>query len=328
MDSVYEPGSKFREVAEVVVQEDLVGHGNDDPSGHGTTVLEIINRCSGVERFTLYQVVPDDSERKIDEGDITHAVYLAHKRDEVDLINLSIGADHISLPWKRCSENRQVCAVCDAVQKAVQDGVSIVAGAGNASQVDSMCCPALKSEAICVGGFDPKCTAGSNTQNITSPTLISGDPKPHGAIWLERPNETDNIDPICSAVGCGLPEMFCNDNKRDVFVQDNVPPVGNKPEILAPPHYLVTFTSGPEIISGTSFATPIVSAQIAEFIRSIKDADCDVTPSEIKNAITDTGRDLDKGDGKILSAKAAFNRLGEPHDIRYVDDDDRGFAPP
>jgi subtilisin family serine protease len=278
-------------------------------------VASVLSQYSGDVGFRFYQV--RDGDGNIREGDIVDAIQTAQHRDNVDVINLSIGIDHISKSWKSCTEDGQNCLLCETVAKVIDKGVSVVAGAGNHPKFESVGCPSIGDETVSVAGCVAKCTGVEEME--TRPGLPNRTVNPPGSYWVEREDDAGAQGIYCGGEIC-KPEIECSENQRLESWEHNVPSMGGKPDTFAPVHFASGDDDNQIIIEGTSYSTPIVSGQIANFISAFRDADIDVTPEEIRRGILHTGRYLEEGNGLVFSARDSFNHIGDPYDIGWEEE--------
>lgn len=197
--------------------------------------------------------------------------------------------------------------------KAVENDIVFVAGTGNKMQSKSTACPSLSPRVISVGGMVPECGCPNDL--------------PPGACWIYSEEEHEDTSPpiICSMNGCG-PGYMCNEHREDCVWEDMSEPVGNKPDILAPVHY----PTEEEWIShqrtvmqcGTSFSTPMVAAQILNYIEVFQNEGIQTSPDDIRKAIRKSGRKIDESGLKALDGIGGFNELGDPYGIQHEDQSD------
>lgn len=278
---------------------------------HGWHIANIIRFYVYDPTVTLhtYRVIQED--RSVDEADFIEALNSA-RQDDVDIINTSIGFDHLGSKTKQCTSRFHNCAISHEVEKIIEDGISLVAGAGNEGHSEKTASPAIIDEVIGVAGYIPKCGQ-------------SEVPRPEGAIWI-HPTEKDehdvdpnNITPLCSMKGCGVGEM-CAENRMDVYWNGNSTHEGNKPDVAAPAAIVVGGEGNPydpAVVPGTSYAAPIVTAQIANWLTVYNYEGIEASPHEIQNGIRESNTNLEDGQDLLLDGIRAFEEIGSPYGIYH-----------
>lgn len=296
--------------------------GADDTTGHGSIVCRILDKCSNRLEFNLYRVIQDSDGGKIWERHLINAIGYAHVRDNVDLINISAGNDHSGDGNDGCVRHNQPCKVREAAEKAINDGIPVVSAAGNDDQYSSVCCPSLLDRAISVGGFVSKCTCDTGGTQMSS-TMVAGDPPL--ACWTA--NDTENY-PFCSGMDCfPLPEYSCSEFQENVNWSGNVDPVWNKPDIFGPAAFLVV-TSKPAILPATSWATPVVTAIMAEIMAVVRNRGKEVPPYLLRQSVENTAKQLDSGEQMLFDAEEALYYVCDELDLpRPSSQDSTEFNP-
>lgn len=211
IDSLYEPGNKFRELERVERTVDtLTGVSANDTNGHGWLVANIIRRYADNTEYYFYRVTAPNGD--IWQRNLMKAMRFAQD-DSVDILNISLGNDHTGDGNEGCNMHNQPCKIRQITKKLIDDGITIVAGAGNKPEFDSICCPALLDEAIAVGGYVSKCQARNRTNDPRD--VIGRYEKPPNACYVERSDDLGISDVLCSGEGCS-PIHSCDDNRKDV----------------------------------------------------------------------------------------------------------------
>lgn len=278
---------------------------------HGWQVANIIRFYVYDPAVTLhtYRVIQEDGD--VSEADFIEALNTA-RQDDVDIINTSIGFDHIGSRLKQCTSHFHNCGISHEVDKIIQDGITLVAGAGNADHSEKTASPAVIDEAIGVAGFIPEC-GQSEVQ------------RPEGAIWLppteDEEHDVDpyNITPLCSMEGCGYTEM-CSENRRDAYWDGNSIHEGNKPDVVAPSAIVVGGEGSPyepAFVPGTSYAAPIVSAQIANWLTVYKYEDIEISPHDIQNGIRNSNSELEDGREMVFNGIKGFEEVASDYGIQH-----------
>ena len=289
----------------------------DDTIHHGEMVSAQLSNLSNEVKYNFYCVAREGSNGYVRDRHLISAIGKAHEHS-VDIINISLGNDHLAKDKWDCTENGQPCSVCRVTKQAIDDGVIIVPGAGNALNLDSVCCPALCEEVVAVGGFVAECRAKPDTSN--KPHQLGKSVKPPGAYWVENPDGGDyhhDTGVYCSTRGCAM-GISCEDNQYCKLWDGNVPFTQEKPDTLAPVQYIANPDVGPIILSGTSFATPIVTAGIVNIVSYFESRGIDVTSEQIRNSIRETNKELDDGSQGKFSCVSVFNNIGSSHGIHYT----------
>lgn len=301
IDSVFNLDSSLD--FDVGMRRDLLNkHNEDDTTGHGTIVCQILNSLSDRLELNLYRVTQKTEDGgKIWERHLINAFGYAHLRDNVDIINLSAGNDHSEDGNEGCARHNQPCKVRDAAKQAIEDGIPVVAAAGNSDQYSSVCCPSLLDRAISVGGFVSKCTAGTPEFQVNNIDM-----KPPLACWTYNDEESYAF---CSGEGCfPVPKYSCTECNSVVNWSGNVDPVWNKPDILAPAAEVI-FGNEPQIVPATSWSTPWVTSMSAEIMAAARDRGKEVPPYLLRQGMENTAKKLDSGEEKLFNADGTLHYI-------------------
>lgn len=288
VDSLYQPPSDSGLSSRVTRTREIFEHPDDDTTNHGTSVLKSLANHSQNSEFSLYRVVQPGGH--VRERHIINAIGWAHLHDGVDVINLSLGNDHSEDGNAGCARRQTPCKVRDAAEQAIDDGITVVAAAGNAQQYDSVCCPSLLDRAISVGGFISECTCQPDIPG-------QAQAQPPKAAW-DFDGEDDTI--YCTGEGCSPhPDHSCEKYRKTRNWSGNVDPVWNKPDILAPAELVIWKSSDHNslrISPATSWATPRVTAVVAEIIALVRGEDQVVRPETLRKGLRDGADRLDSGE--------------------------------
>lgn len=312
IDSVYDPGDDFASRNAVARTVDLLpDEDRDDTTGHGRIVAEIIAAfCDKIE-FSFYRVTQATDGGTIWGRHLIKGLGRAHLEDEVDVVNLSVGNDHSGDGNEACARGPTPCKLREATQMAIDDGIVVVGAAGNESQFESVCCPALLDEAICVGGFVSKCDFRLEDDDPLS--LAGRYSKPPKACWIDQSLDLGADDIFCSGLHCS-PGTSCEHNRRTVPWEGNVAPANGKPDVLAPA-MLPVHWKVPQLSVGTSWATAFVTSVVAETMAGIQNLDAESSPQLFRRGFLETADELDDESAQMLNAKRALIHVFEEQDL-------------
>lgn len=260
----------------------------EDTTGHGWLVTRIISTFAENVQFHFYRVVESTSGGKAWGRRLVNAMGIAHKEDDVDIIHISLGTDHSRDGNLGCSNYRQPCRLRYAAQQAIDDGINVVASAGNSDQFDSIACPSLNDETISVGGFVAKC---NKRLDMEDPLSLGGiENKPPMACWLDRDDDFHTEGIFCSGLGC-TPYDSCAQYRQIERWSGNVPPTNGKPDVLAPA-MIPAFWGVNQLTLGTSWAAAFVTAGLAEIHAGLEDEGYETTPQQLRRAVIEAGFDI------------------------------------
>ncbi|WP_394295092.1 S8 family serine peptidase [Halococcus hamelinensis] len=253
--------------------------------------------------FHLYRTIAED--RLFTPQNMLKALDAARNAG-VDLLNVSAGKHRPD-----CNQN---CRLCVAAKRIINDGVCVVAGAGNRRRDEplSLFCPALQDDVISVGAYEAVCTTdvgGEQPLHRQTPTI-----RPNGSYWLSPPSESDGWygyprDHYCGYLGC-TPDISCENNRLERPWERNISYQRGQPDVLAPCHQLDTTSDGePFLASGTSYAAPIVTGSLAMILGELFNRGKNPNPKQIQRAIVGETVPIDKGPVGKLNVEAVLNRL-------------------
>lgn len=313
IDSVYDPGEEFADANEIGRTVDLLpNEPRDDTTGHGRIVAGIISAFSETVEFHFYRATQATEGGTIWERHLLEGLGRAHLEDEVDVVNLSVGNDHSGDGNEACARGRTPCKLREATRMAIEDGIVVVGAAGNESQFDSVCCPALQDEAICVGGFVPECDFRLEDDDPMS--LAGRYSRPPKACWIDQPHGVGADGVFCSGLNCS-PGTSCEHNRRTVAWKGNVAPANGKPDVLAPAMFPVHWQVR-QLSVGTSWATAVVTGVIAEIMAGVRDHGSEPSPQVLRRGLVEAAAELDDGGETMLDAKGTllyvYEQLGLP----------------
>jgi len=303
LDSIYDPGDEFRNYNTVGRTFDVIDSGVDGTCGHGYKIIDILAGFTDNPEYQFFQVVNESGKSR--DSYLMKAIGLAMEYGEVDVLNLSVGADHVSDEDRDCTEAISQCALCEVAEEAIDQGITIVASSGNHPHVESVCCPSLSSLVISVGGAVTKCTASIDGYNYQT----SNGGFPPNAIWVQREDERSSEVPLCSNRGC-IPGESCSENQNTEPWRHNVEFTDRKPDILAPSHWVwKSEERGPVIDQGTSFSTPLVTAGIVVTLDWARRDGWDISSQQIREAIRSSGHNFSDIDRRYFSQEKFTNEL-------------------
>lgn len=103
VDSVYDPG-ELKDYNRFGRSFDVIDAGVGSTCPHGYAVLDILTTYTYNPQFHLFQAIGANGRSR--DSYLMKAIGLAKEYGEVDILNLSVGADHISDPDRDCTESR------------------------------------------------------------------------------------------------------------------------------------------------------------------------------------------------------------------------------
>lgn len=116
-----------------------------DRIGHGTAVAKIVRKCAPGVRLINLKVTNTPS---FGEANIIKALEWVYFHSNVNIVNMSLST-------KRQSQCNGECDICQLVKRLYENGVLVVAAAGNAGPAEgTISCPANAEETIAVGAID------------------------------------------------------------------------------------------------------------------------------------------------------------------------------
>lgn len=235
--------------------EDCTNLSIEDRNRHGEHILDILTSCAPKDStFAFYKVV--ELGEWADEGNIIEALSKMVD-DDIDIANLSIG-----VPKKEDEERENLRK---AVNGALEQGLILVAAAGNTADIDqeddelnTVFDPARVNGVLSVGGFLSHCTEDENCDNVSYSFEVAG--------YTEGPFCGGQEDMISKCEGADT--YRCWEGNVDRTVED--------PIVYAPVHYPCRRADdlAEEMNVGTSYGTPLVTGQLAEIM-----CELDIRPS-------------------------------------------------
>jgi hypothetical protein len=255
-----------------------------DTTGHGGDVLETVGYFAPDAEFNLYRVIAENGRAR--RGDLVQAIADAGQHG-LDLLNISLGIAHHEEDDYDCGGQ---CRVADEARLAIEDGLTLIAAAGNREKDESLAvnCPARVEKAIGVAGFVSHCTAD----------LI--DTENSGQYWVQ--NDTTR-GPFCGQRGCS-PAKSCANHRYEKPWAGNVAFSNTTPEVLAPVHHPAGSEETPVLQSGTSFAVPIVCGFLAAISGDLLEEGINPAPAEFRKAIQGGAVPIEEGEvGKFQAGE-------------------------
>jgi hypothetical protein len=320
IDSVYDP-EDFGDYNRVGRTFDILECGKNSTVPHGYDVANILAYFTHDPEFHFLLAV--NEQGKTHDSYLMKALGRAIEYGEIDVINMSVGCDHVSNDDKDCTINHTSCALCDVAEKAVDQGITIVAASGNTPHVESICCPSLSEYTISVGGAVTRCTASAIQQNGVTPVFTQA--KPPNAYWVDRDDGRGSDGVFCSGRGC-MPGENCVENKSIELWEHNVDFTDRKPDILAPSHIISEDKIGPFIQEGTSFSAPIVTAGGISVVEWANSYDGDVSTADIRQAIRQSGKQIPGVNKRYFSAQRFTNTLRSNKGLAPYDFEEENFV--
>ena len=241
---------------------------------HGGQVFEMAKNFAPHASFSFYQVIDEDGEMPI--AAFSDGISAAIE-DQVDIVNISAGT-----AWRGPMDANPYVK---EAKRLTKEKITVVAAAGNDYHQESLPvhCPALLDEIIAVGGCETICPSSHNIAHTT----------PMQGPYYARPEEGNGVEVDASDTYCGW--QGCENGQGCLSQNSDQPWAGNprrknnKPEILAPIHYLISEDNGFAFAYGTSFASPIVAGVLAEAYGNLRhEGYPDPNPAEFKKAIQET----------------------------------------
>lgn len=297
-DSIYElpSDSRVADQYKINCRENYVASQAPDTTGHGTGVFDYVSAVAPKAMYNFYRVIAEDPETGRGEAKRSNVVraIAAAVEHGVDVLNLSLGVCHHEEDGYDCGG---ACRIGDEARWAIEEhDVTIVAAVGNEETADAVTCPGLLDEVIGVGGFVSLCTNDVVDCNECS------------QYWLH----TDELyGPFCGQRGCSG-ERACKTERREVPWEGNAPFANAEPDVLAPAIRASgdNLERNASLQSGTSFATPLVTSSLVSlFSDLIAEEGKQPSPEQLRQAIAEASKPIDRGDWKKYSESSTFDLL-------------------
>lgn len=262
----------------VGLQENYVASSDDITTPHGMQVLILAWAASQRSTFDFHRIVAKDGTFK--PSNFLKAMQRVRESNP-DLVNLSGGVHH-----HNC---QQKCRICVASKSVVNEGIPIVAGAGNSdpNESKSLYCPAAADTVIAVGAFETVCSWDVQPRNTGRAGLYRSNlsTKSPGSYWVDSASDSQPYSrydtAFCGARGCS-PMHPCEDFSKERLWEGNVNFGTDEPDVFAPHHFVKT---NGDLDCGTSFSTAIVAGGIADVLSRVENGADVVEPRDIQWAI-------------------------------------------
>lgn len=319
VDSIYEPGDDFRQynaVGRTVkpqwLETDQFDQNSEASTTHGFGINHMLTRFTNPVKYHFFQTVGENGE--FEDSDMLFALgKILDFSEEIEVVNISAGLDHIADEDKDCTVYGPSCLVCDRVQDLIDTGISVVAGAGNVPGSEGLCCPSLQNDVISVGGMIARCTAEprKETRGITTPAFM-----PPNSLGVKKGEDSDSPVAFCSNRGC-FPGESCTNNRRCEIWDETPHTETGKPDILAPANYLTEDADGPFMPMGTSYSTPIVTACVSNVLKALYEYGKGPLPGQVRAALERSSNPVEGTEIGVISGEDFADELGDAFGLRY-----------
>lgn len=296
IDSVFDLPTDW--VINIDEKKNFIANDRPDTTAHGTKIANILTGGAPEATYNLYRVVTSHKEFKVSN-------YLkgldAARQNNVDVINSSAGIHH-----ENCQGN---CRISEAAKALVDEGISIVAGAGNAFNSDQhLYCPGKVNQTISVGVAVSYCRFNV-AKTATGPVGFDKQLYPPGSYFA--PIEAEDIGvngPFCGGMGC-TPVDSCGDNKNEEIWNGNPIEGFGDIDVFAPGTTVYSTQDGPKIDIGTSFSTAYITGVIADILSEIHGKRPLPKPREIKSVLSEMPYVVSGTNKPKFNGKFVFRRL-------------------
>lgn len=286
-----------------VIEDESNSFAGKTRNGATTHAREVFHRISSYcpdATFSLYQAADESGRMAL--GAYSDAITAAIG-DGVDLLNVSAGD-----PWPaEIHTNPNV----QETQRAVGDGITVVAAAGNQNAEP----PAAKPPVHCPAALDPVIAVGA--MQVVCPASIGSEPSeqvagPYYCFTKDTEDvagDSSDRGTYCTQRGC-VAGKACLTNQSETEWGRNPLPTGGKPDVLAPMHAPQTDGDSFFYGKGTSFAAPIVTGSLACIFGELRDEGRDVPgPRSVREAVRSGSSRIDSGNESKYDAMGTRKAL-------------------
>lgn len=303
IDSAWKLPSEITDGYDVIEKKEnaFIDTTKQETAIHAREVFHRIASYCPDATITLYQAVTEENSLPL--GAYSDAISAAIN-DDVDILNLSAGD-----PWPAPVD---VNPCVHETRRAIDEGITIVAAAGNADTEDQedrppVHCPAAFDPVIAVGAMEVRCPASIGSepedQRIGPYYCFSEDTD-------DLPGDSSDRGVYCSQNGC-VDGGGCLTKQKETEWDGNPLPTGNKPDILAPMHAPQSNGDAHFYRKGTSFSAPIVTGPMGCIFGEIISENMDIPdPYDVREAIREGGAPIDSGDKLKYDAMGTRRSLG------------------
>lgn len=291
IDSAYALPEEYTSGYNVIESKSNAFVTKDKPytTSHCLRVFNQLKTYTPFAKFTLYQAVNSDEKAPV--APFSDAITAAINGN-VDILNISCGD-----PWRGPIRSNPLLI---ETKRAIDEGISVVAGAGNWKVLEEtkppVHCPAALEPVIAVGGLEVRCPVEPGDEPAGQNSDSSG---PYYVIDKERAGEYQPYNKsFCGATGC-INGQGCIPNQEEHPWNRNPLPTGSKPDVLAPMHMLECYPNSTVewcLATGTSFSAPIVTASLSNIFSELKMSGKEIPlPHEVREAVRSGSTRIDNG---------------------------------
>jgi len=291
----------------------------------------------GLASSSKLVLVKASQQGSITEENIARGIeWIIENREQYDIriLNISLGGDQ-DVP---CSKS----IIDQAAERAIENGIAVVAAAGNSGQEGLHSVPPANSPSvITVGGYSDNnrlelealdlyhSNFGFTADGTLKPEIVAP------AMWVAAPilprteafQQAQALQELVAAPDFLLPRLLrelAEDARLPASLRgEDLPTIRRHIEELL--RNLKIVTAHYQHVDGTSFAAPIVSSVIAQMI----EANPQLTPGAVKSILISTasrianGAAIRQGYGVLNAARAVELARTESHELNV-----RGCSPP
>jgi len=220
--------------------------------------------------------------------------------DGLDILNVSAGKTK-----PNCTHGE--CVYCSEVRRAEQNGITVVAAAGNDPN-DVVHCPGNSPSAVSVGGVEVKCTF-SMPRFRRNPT--NNPPLAYWArLWSGQSYPKNAADgTYCTSRNCWSEGGSCEENLEVSLWEQNPMPSGEKPDVLTPLHYAgIIDEQYPFVWAASSFAAPVISGCLSGLLSELE---AEIPPIDAQAAVRKGAEELDGASAGVFDAENTLELLDD-----------------